>query len=91
MGGRTTSRTLPPKGHLRLGLVTSPRCERCLEKEESATHILFDCQATACLRLRHLGYYFMQPSYHHDAALRRVLRFIKSVGLTKVTQERGAQ
>jgi hypothetical protein len=36
------------KGHiLKLGLINDPICERCLEKDESATHILCDCEAVA--------------------------------------------
>jgi hypothetical protein len=32
------------KGHLfKMGLTNSPTCERCLGKDESATHILCDC------------------------------------------------
>jgi hypothetical protein len=47
------------KGHLfKMGLTESPTCERCLEKEESATHILCECEAIAYLRFRHLGHYF---------------------------------
>jgi hypothetical protein len=39
------------KGHLfKMGLTESPTCERCLEKDESATHILRDCEAIAYLR-----------------------------------------
>jgi hypothetical protein len=44
-----------------MGLTDSPTCERCLEKDESATHILCDCEAIAYLRFRHLGHYFMEP------------------------------
>jgi hypothetical protein len=40
----------------------SPTCERCLEKEESATHILCDCDAIAYLRFRHLGHCFIEPA-----------------------------
>jgi hypothetical protein len=33
------------KGQLfKLSLGNRPRCERCLEREESLTHILFDCE-----------------------------------------------
>jgi hypothetical protein len=47
------------KGHLfKLGLTDDPTCERCLEKDESATHILCDCEAIAYLRFRHLGKFF---------------------------------
>jgi hypothetical protein len=50
------------KGHrFKMGLTDSPTCERCLEKDESATHILRDCEAIAYLRFRHLGHYFMEP------------------------------
>jgi ribonuclease HI len=36
------------KGHLfKMGLTESPTYERCLEKDESATHILCDCEAIA--------------------------------------------
>jgi hypothetical protein len=44
------------KGHLfELGLTDDPTCERCLEEDESATHVLCDCEAIAHLRFRHLG------------------------------------
>jgi hypothetical protein len=34
------------KGHLfKLGLKDDPTCERCLEEDESATHVLCDCEA----------------------------------------------
>jgi hypothetical protein len=70
MGGRTTYRTLSPKRapfqfymlyvHLfKLGLTNDPICERCLEEEESATHILCDCEAVANIRFRHLGQIFI--------------------------------
>jgi hypothetical protein len=38
-----------------------PTCERCLEEDESATHIPCDCVAIANLRFRHLGQFFMEP------------------------------
>jgi hypothetical protein len=39
------------KGHLSMmGLMNDPICERCLEADESATHILCDCEALAYLR-----------------------------------------
>jgi hypothetical protein len=81
MGGRTTYRTLPPKGHLfKLGLSDDPICERCLEEEESATHILCDCEN---VRFRHLGQFFMEPSDYYDAPIYKVLHFVRGVGLRK--------
>jgi hypothetical protein len=59
----------------------SPTCERCLEKDESATHILCDCEAIAYLRFRHLGHYFMEPCDYQDAPVSRILHVIWSVGL----------
>jgi hypothetical protein len=48
------------KKHLfKLGLMDDPTCDRCLEEDESATHILCDCEATAHLRC-HLGKFFME-------------------------------
>jgi hypothetical protein len=58
-------------------------CERCLEEDESATHILCDCEAIANLRFRHLGQFFTEPSDYYDAPINRVLHFIRSVGLIK--------
>jgi hypothetical protein len=72
------------KGHLfKLGLTDDPTCERCLGETESATHILYDCEATAYLRFCHLGQFFMEPSDYYDAPINQVLHFIRSVGLIK--------
>jgi hypothetical protein len=72
------------KGHLfKLGLTDDPICERCLKEDESATHILCDCEAVAHLRSRHLGQFFMEPSDYYDAPICRVLHFIPGVGLIK--------
>jgi hypothetical protein len=66
---------------MEMGLMESPACERCLEKDESATHILCDCEAIAYLRLRHVGHYFMEPGDYKDAPVSKILHFIRSVGL----------
>jgi hypothetical protein len=58
-------------------------CKRCLKEDESATHILCDCEAIAYLRFRHLHQVFKEPSAYHDAPLNKVLHFIRSVGLKK--------
>jgi hypothetical protein len=65
------------KGHIfKLGLADNPTCERCLEKDESATHILCDCEVIAYLRFRHLGQFFMEPSDYYDTSVNKVLHFI---------------
>jgi hypothetical protein len=72
------------KGHLfKLGLINDPIYERCLEEDESATHILCDCEAVAHVRVRHMGQFFMEPSDYYDAPIYKVLHFIRGVGLMK--------
>jgi hypothetical protein len=72
------------KGHLfKLGLTDDPICERCLEDDESATHILGDCETVAHVRFRHLGQFFMEPIDYYDAPIYKVLHFIRGVGLIK--------
>jgi hypothetical protein len=76
--------TLPPKGRLlKLGLTHDPNCERCLEKGETATRILCDCEAIAYLRFRHLGQFIIGPSDYCKVLINKDLHFIRSVGLIK--------
>jgi hypothetical protein len=64
------------KGNIfKLGLTDDPTCERCLEEDESATHVLCDCEAIAHLRFRHLGQFFMEPSDFYKALISKVLHF----------------
>jgi hypothetical protein len=73
------------KGHLfKLGLSDSPTCDRCREEDETATHVLWKCEALAHQRLRHLGQYFMEPSDYFDAPMYKVLHFIRSAGLLRI-------
>jgi hypothetical protein len=67
----------------KLGLTDDPVCERCLEEDESATHILCDCEAIAYLRFRHLGRFLLEPNNYYDApiGLYKVLHLIRGVGL----------
>jgi hypothetical protein len=66
-----------------MGLTDDPTCERCLEEDESATHILCDCEPIAHLIFRHLDQFFMEPSDYYDAPISKVLHFIRSVVLIK--------
>jgi hypothetical protein len=55
------------KGHLfKFELTDDPIGERCLEEDESATHILCDGEAVAHVRFRKLGQFFMEPSDYYD-------------------------
>jgi hypothetical protein len=72
------------KGYLfKLGLTDNPICERCQEKDESATDILCDCETTAYIRFSHLGQFFMEPNDYYDTPIHKVLYFIWSVGLIR--------
>jgi hypothetical protein len=44
------------KGHLfKLGLTDNPTCERCLEEDESVTHIVCDCEAIGLFKISSPG------------------------------------
>jgi hypothetical protein len=51
----------PKRTYFKLGVRNSLICESCLEKEESAVHILCDCEDIAYLRFHHLGRCCMEP------------------------------
>jgi hypothetical protein len=67
----------------KLGQTDDCTSERCLEEDESATHVLYDCEAIAHLRSGHLGQVFMETNDIYDAPISEVLHFIRSVGLIK--------
>jgi hypothetical protein len=70
------------RGHLfKMGLSDSPTCGRCREEDETATHVLCECEALAHQRSRHLGQYFMEPSDYFDVLTYKILKFIRSAGL----------
>jgi hypothetical protein len=72
------------KRHLfKLGLTGDHTFEWCRGKDEWATHVLCDCEATACLRFRHLGQFSMEPSDYYDAPMNKALYIIRSVGSIK--------
>jgi hypothetical protein len=84
MDSRTITGHCHLKGRLfKLGLTVDPTCEGFLEEDESATHILCDCEDIAHLRFCHLGQFFMEPGDYYDAPISKVLHFIRSVVLRK--------
>jgi hypothetical protein len=68
---------------VKLQLTGDPICEGCLEEDDSATHILCDCEAVAHVRFRHLDQFFMKPSDYYDTPIYKILYFIRGVGLIK--------
>jgi hypothetical protein len=71
-------------GHLfKLALSNCPTCDRCQKENETATHILCECEAPAHLRFCHLGRYFMEPSDYIDVPTYKILHYIRSARLLK--------
>jgi hypothetical protein len=64
----------------KMGLMDSSTCESCLEKDESTTHILCDCEATTYLRSCQLAHYFMEPGLLR-CPCNKILHFIEGIGL----------
>jgi ribonuclease HI len=72
------------KGHLfKPRLTDDPICKMCLEEDESATHVLCDCEAIAHLWFHYLGQFLTEPGDYYDAPISKVLQFVQSVGLIK--------
>lgn len=70
MSDRTTYRTLLPKTMpSQNGIDNITVCKQCLEKDDSAIHILCICEAIAYLTFHHLGHYFMKLDDCHDSTL----------------------
>jgi hypothetical protein len=90
MGGRTIYRTLSPERHLfTLGLTGDSTCERCLEEDESVTHILRDCEVIYYLIFRHLGQFFVELLLWHPH--KRSHTFHSKRGISKGLIKRGSR
>jgi hypothetical protein len=55
--------------------------KQCLQ--QSSKHVLCDCEATARLKFRHLGQFFLEPSDYYNAPINKVLHFIQSAELIR--------
>lgn len=56
------------KDHLfKLGLVKIAACERCHDRDETASHILSVCHVLTNLRFREFGLHFIKPSDYLNA------------------------
>jgi hypothetical protein len=79
------------KGHLfKLGLVNGPTCERCHNKEETASHIVFEYEAVAKARFGHLGAY-LRPRNYSGIQTTWWVHFAGSAGMDEDWVDRGAQ
>jgi hypothetical protein len=78
IGGRTIYRTLSLK-RTPFQTGNDPNSELSLEKDESATLILCDCEAIVYLSFRHLGQFFMEPTAYYDVPINKVLHFTQRI------------
>jgi hypothetical protein len=69
----------------------SPMCVRCLNKNETASHIPRDHEAIAYWRFHHMGHYLMQPGDCVAAPLSKVLYFVWILGLLGGWKQGGTQ
>lgn len=79
----TTYRHLSPKRTPFENGTDSPLNKRCLEKDETTTHLLCEWEAIAYLGFHLLGHHLMELDDYHGTLMSRILHFIQSVGLMK--------
>ena len=65
----------------KIGLSTDSDCRFCHEADETAEHIVCECDALVNFRLRYLGDRWTEPRELRDIGLERVAPFLKRIGL----------
>ena len=65
----------------KMGLATEPFCRKCGKAEESAHHILSECEALVRARLIHLGDFILEPKEFTLISPTKTLGFIKDSGV----------
>ena len=69
-------------GHVfKLGLVNSPKCDRCKQACDKALRVLCDCAVLVVLRFTDLCHHFMKPGDFANISISKVLHSVQSVGL----------
>lgn len=72
----------PLRYHLnKIGKSDNRVCRFCSDDDETAEHILCDCEAVARKRLTHLGRGFLSPHEIRGLAVRKILGFYGSLGI----------
>jgi hypothetical protein len=64
-----------------IGLSDSPLCRRCAAEDETAAHILCECEAMASLRHVYLGSFFLEPEGIKSISLGAIWNFSKATGI----------
>lgn len=62
-------------------MVNSPEYDRCKQAPETASHILYDCEALATLRFKHLHCHFKNPGDFEDFSVHKTLHLVQGAGL----------
>ena len=65
----------------RIGIKPDSRCRLCEVEEESAEHILLDCEALALSRLITLGLPGEEESTIRNDPIKKTLEFIRKTGV----------
>jgi len=65
----------------KLGWVNSPECDRCNQASGTATHILYDYEALAILRYKHLGCQSLKQDDSEDISVSKTLDIAQRAGL----------
>jgi hypothetical protein len=73
------------KRHMtRIGKANDDLCSLCLEDEETAEHILCECEAVASTRFRHFGQGYVSPAQYKEIPPRQILKFFNSLKIADI-------
>ena len=65
----------------KIKLATELTCRKCGGPEESAHHILSECEALVRARFEHLGDFILEPKDFTQIPLSKILGFITASGI----------
>jgi hypothetical protein len=64
-----------------MGLSNNTTCRKCGTEEETSSHILCECEASASLRYTYLGSFFLDPEDIRKLGMGAICNFAKGTGL----------
>ena len=64
-----------------MGVKNGPTYRGCYDDEETAVHILCECEAYSVYRFERLGWHLLEPWELHDIPVRCLLNFASATGL----------
>ena len=67
-----------------MGVKNDPTCRGCHDDEETAVHILCECEADSAYRFEHIGRHLLEPWEMHDIPVCCLLNFVSATGLFQV-------